>query len=338
MAAWVGGLDALIGEARARAWRRRRAWALAVLAIASAAAGVDWAVRSPVPVVRAGRVSEVRLGAYPIALAASRGSVWVAALGWVLRVDAASARVVARIRTPAVDNLSRVTIGLGGVWVTSGQDAGLVYRIDPGTDRILATIRVIGSATGVAVGDGYVWVSSVLTGPGVVSRIDPRTDAVVGHPIRVGPGPTEVEYGDRAVWVENSSPASLTRLDPRSRHASTVVGADATAFNSPVLGDVAAGAGGIWRVRNNLLEKVGLNGVALTLIGIPGAQLVVARGSTVWVLSVPNPTARLWRIDARSARIIGPPLRIAAGVALVASSRSIWSADQATASLTRVSR
>jgi streptogramin lyase len=202
----------------------------------------------------------------------------------------------------------------------------------------VAAAEVPGSAMGVAVGGGYVWVSSVRTGPGVVSRVDPRTNRVVGRPIRVGPGPNEVEYGDRAVWVENTSPASLTRIDPRSLRPSTVVGADALAFNSSVFGDVAAGAGGIWRVANNLLEKVGVSGVALTLIGIPGAQLVAARGSTVWVLSVPQPTARLWRIDARSGRIIGRPMRIAAGVALVASSRSIWVAEEARASLTRVAR
>jgi streptogramin lyase len=252
----------------------------------------------------------------------------------VLRVDAASGRVLARIRTPGVGYDSQVAAGLGGVWVTSGRDAGLVYRIDPRTDRVLTTVAVRGSAMGVAIGAGYVWVSSVLAGPGVVSRIDPRADRVVGRAIPVGPGPLELSYGDRAVWVENSSPASLMRLDPATERVATVVAADGQAFGSSVFGDVAADAGSVWRVRNNLLERVDpVTGVADVLTQVPGAALVTLRGAGVWVLAA----TRLWRVDARSGRIVGRPLRLPPGVALAASARSIWVADERSRTLTRVS-
>ena len=81
-------------------------------------------------------------------LAAGSGSVWTAdpIAGEVLRIDAATRRVVARI---PVGGDARVTTGPDAVWAVAGDllysgDAGPVrlLRIDPATNRVVARIRL----------------------------------------------------------------------------------------------------------------------------------------------------------------------------------------------------
>ena len=48
--------------------------------------------------------------------------------------------------------------GHGSVWVAS-YDAGTVIRIDPRSGDIVKTIQVGGHPSGIAVGDGRVWVT-----------------------------------------------------------------------------------------------------------------------------------------------------------------------------------
>ena len=51
-----------------------------------------------------------------------------------------------------------VAVGAGGVWVANSRE-GTVSRIDPQSNRVIATIRVGHSLQGIAVGGGAVWVS-----------------------------------------------------------------------------------------------------------------------------------------------------------------------------------
>ena len=84
-------------------------------------------------------------------IVASDGSVWVLEEGSVVRVNAARAKVQARIRVPGV--AGDIAAGDGAIWVTSGfLYSGAVDRIDPSTDRVVARIPVGGVALGVAVG------------------------------------------------------------------------------------------------------------------------------------------------------------------------------------------
>jgi DNA-binding beta-propeller fold protein YncE len=78
-----------------------------------------------------------------------------------------------------------VATGEGAVWVLS-QARRSVSRIDPTTGRITATIPVRG--TWLAAGAGSLWVLDLGDGQaGFVRRIDPRTNRVVGRPVRIDP-------------------------------------------------------------------------------------------------------------------------------------------------------
>jgi hypothetical protein len=85
-----------------------------------------------------------------------------------------------------------------------------VSRIDPGTGRVAATIRItLPPGTGrdtalpsaVAVGEGAVWVAvSWNPSTGEVLRIDPRTNAIAAR-IRTGGFVGELRLGAGSVWV-----------------------------------------------------------------------------------------------------------------------------------------
>jgi YVTN family beta-propeller protein len=48
-------------------------------------------------------------------------------------------------------------VGLGSVWIASAD--GTVSRIDPSSSGVVATIKVGGTPSGIAVGAGQVWVA-----------------------------------------------------------------------------------------------------------------------------------------------------------------------------------
>jgi ABC-type branched-subunit amino acid transport system substrate-binding protein len=124
---------------------------------------------------------------------------------WLVNVDNAVTRIDPRTNRPGQrievgsNLLSGVAVGAGSVWATS--EEGLLWRIEPGPKPITRTIDVgIGSAY-VAFGAGYVWTANWVKG--TVSRIDPRTNAVVST-VRVG-APQALAAGEGAAWVSVAS-------------------------------------------------------------------------------------------------------------------------------------
>ena len=73
-----------------------------------------------------------------------------------------------------------------------------MLRIDPRTNRIVNEIAVGREPTGVAIGDGSLWVANTLDR--TVSRIDPRRDRVVAT-VPVSASPLRLAVGRRSVWV-----------------------------------------------------------------------------------------------------------------------------------------
>jgi DNA-binding beta-propeller fold protein YncE len=89
------------------------------------------------------------------------------------------------------------------VWVANKLD-GSVMRVDPGLNRVVATIRVGAGIDSIAVGAGGVWVAR--SSSNVVMRIDPARNLVI-RTIRVGPAETAVgglAIGGQALWISGS--------------------------------------------------------------------------------------------------------------------------------------
>ena len=106
------------------------------------------------------------------------GSVWIATIGdgksWLGRYSAETGAEEARIPLPPTG--WGVVVGHGSVWV-SGSFTHEVYRIDPASNAIVATVSVPGLPKHIASGEGAVWVASQETG--LIHRIDPASSTVV---------------------------------------------------------------------------------------------------------------------------------------------------------------
>jgi YVTN family beta-propeller protein len=127
----------------------------------------------------------------------------------------AGGTVIARIRVgrsiPAAgqEGGGPMAVGEGAVWAMS-EAKGLLMRIDPKRDAVVATIKVEPPAEAAA-GDGAVWLSN--PSENTVTRVDPATNTVAAT-IRVGAQPEAIAVAPGAVWVSNAGVPSVSRIDP----------------------------------------------------------------------------------------------------------------------------
>jgi DNA-binding beta-propeller fold protein YncE len=289
------------------------------------------------PSLRAVPGASIRIPSGAVDVALGEGAVWVSGFGRMTRLDPNTDQVVATVGTPGTEDYSQIAVGLGAVWVTA--DGGRVYQIDPTTNRVVATVLVGGPIQGVEAAGGSIWVTRPAEGVGELIRVDPATSRVTGAPIKVGPGPVAVLYAFGALWVTNSSPTSVVRVDPSTGKVST------TGFN----GRVAAGFGSLWAAWEDTVVRADpKTGRPTATIGVPRAQAVAVGQGRVWALASPKSssptlfypikhTAELWEIDPMTNRIIGKPVRMDAlqPIALDVGGRALWVADYDSGTITR---
>jgi YVTN family beta-propeller protein len=135
------------------------------------------------------------------------GSLWTATdNGNLTRIDLLTNTIVKRVQLNKA--LVGIAIDEGAVWVVATGFPAAIFRIDPVTYEVVATIPAGGNRDqseeiGVAVGDGFVWVTD--TNSGTVSRI-----AIAGNdvqaPVDVGKNITAMAVGLSAVWVTIEEP------------------------------------------------------------------------------------------------------------------------------------
>jgi hypothetical protein len=144
--------------------------------------------------------------ATPARVAARAGDVWVVCCGPDAAPDAGLVRVqlgrvLARIALPGPPDA--VGVGASGVWVRG--TTGVVWRVDPGSLRVAATVRPPrgrgGTGGGVVVTYDGVWVSDPANA--TVWHIDPDRNRVDGRLEADGRG-LAVE-ADGTVWMTSGS-------------------------------------------------------------------------------------------------------------------------------------
>jgi hypothetical protein len=201
------------------------------------------------------------------AIAVGDGGVWVTTRDGLARIDAASSQVVSRI--PVGRRLAGVAVGMGAVWATD-PTIGTVFRIDPSTNDLVATVHVPGAGA-VALGEGAVW----ITGRDGLTRVDPATNRTLAV-IRT-PAATSLAVGAGAVWLAGAQ--AVTRIDAAKNRVVArieVPGGDPT---------VAVGGGAVWVTGSQLLYEIDPSTNRLkTRISDPsgGAYLAVGEGA-VWI-------------------------------------------------------
>jgi DNA-binding beta-propeller fold protein YncE len=114
-----------------------------------------------------------------------------------------------------------VTARPDGVWVAGDALDRRVFRIDPGSRKVVAQIHLPFPPGGIAAGhQGAVWVTGQLGN--VVARIDSATNRIA-RIVPVGREPTGIAVGDDSVWVANTLDRSISRIDPRSNRVVNVI-------------------------------------------------------------------------------------------------------------------
>jgi branched-chain amino acid transport system substrate-binding protein len=132
---------------------------------------------------------------------------------------------------------SGIAVADDAIWVVGDPLDRRLWRIDPETGDVAATISLPFAPKDVAVGEGGVWVTSQLDD--TLSRVDPRTNDVTAT-VAVGRGASGVAVGAGSVWVANAIDETVSRIDPQGVRVTDTIEVD----GSP--DDVAVGEDGLW--------------------------------------------------------------------------------------------
>src|SRR5829696_9011068 len=253
-------------------------------------------------------VARIGLPVPPFSVATGEGYVWAltrepAPAVW--RIDPSSNRVVGEPTRLPVDPW-HIAVGVGSVWVTPNGADGRLLRINPRTGQISARISAhpIYFGSVLAVGAGSVWTGNDderYQGGATVSKVDPRTNRVVGNPLVLG-SPQSIAFGQGALWMADHA-GWLVKIEPATFTVVTRQRLDFGAHGVVVTGDavyVADAHGG------RLLEADPKTAVIRRIVALtPGLSTrrsglarsgrvlrlfgrTKRRGTTAWFASIPR--------------------------------------------------
>jgi YVTN family beta-propeller protein len=217
------------------------------------------------------------------------------------------------------------------VWVNS-KPTDMVFRMDPNSNQVVATVPVKKPCSGFAVAAGTLWspsceenviyridlvtnkvVAKVPVGPadteggiafgsgsawmpsdpkGIVSRIDPATNKVIAQ-IKVAPGSFTAVYGYGLVWVSSTEKSIVSVIHPANNEVIAEIPVD----ENPRF--MAAGEGYVWTLnqRKGNVSKIDPRTkkvVATIEVGVPGLGGDIAAGEgSVWVTEKTIPISRI---------------------------------------------
>jgi streptogramin lyase len=175
-----------------------------------------------------GTVSLAPASLGPVGITVAYGFVWVAVHDGqpttsVLKIDPSTLAVVdvIPVGTGQTAGPNWMAAGAGSVW-TDVPNINAVVRIDPTTDRVVATIADKGDCGALVASDTAVWVAGgggagCLPG---VTRIDPASNTVTAQ-VNAGGQTDSLALGANTLWFGTSLSTFLGRADTTTN---TVVG------------------------------------------------------------------------------------------------------------------
>jgi hypothetical protein len=235
---------------------------------------------------------------------------------------------VADVRTPAFARSSRlspaaVACAVAALLLAASLTVLLVARAGKPAAPVAQVIAVPGHPTGLAVTPGRVWVSAQRTG--TVRVFDSTTGRQVGPPVRTGGTPARLAVGASGMWVADTARGAVVPV--RWRPGPFVfepieLGADVS--------DVALAARAVWVLSSaegvvRVLEPGARQASHALAVG---ENPVALAADDRWVVAAVAGNGTIARIDARTRRLAGPPLRVGGVPMAVAVSGGIaWVAD-----------
>jgi YVTN family beta-propeller protein len=212
-----------------------------------------------------------------------------------------------------------------------------VQRIDPRTNRLVATIQPGANPADVAVGEGAVWV--VNASDRTVSRIDPETNSVRTAP--AGGDPHGVATGEGAVWVFSPRDQALARIDPNTLSTlgttALISRTGQLAYGGLASWALAVGEGSVW-AGGRSVNRVNPNGVVIDTISDPYLAVGIAFGyGSVWIRNANfEPGGGLWRVEPATNRVTAKIPLSFYPFGLAVGEGGVWTADSETDTLVRI--
>jgi DNA-binding beta-propeller fold protein YncE len=245
------------------------------------------------------------------ALAVGYGALWVVR-DRVARIDPGH-RLTLEIPGTASGTAFAIAVGAGSVWVAD-DGANEILRIAPKRAKLIAGVDVPGRAWGVAAGRESVIVISVPTngpvsgpdGSRLLRRLNPKTNEL-SRPLARLTCDAGVAVTSRAVWTLDACTGVLARRDPRTLEVRRERAMHVLS-QTPVFA-----FGSLWLARRGGTLRVDPTTLRVRAV-IPARSVAVAVGAGfVWAFDAGGPQRRpaLRRIDPRTNRVIGSPVRFA---------------------------
>lgn len=169
------------------------------------------------------------------------------------------------------------------VWVASTKP-NAVLRIDPATNRVLATVKVSGEAcSGLASGFGSIWVP-VCGKKTALVRIDAAKNTIsAALPIPPAGPEGGIATSEDSVWMVTDKNGTLTRIDPSVNHARQKISIPSGSYN-PLFSN-----GVVWitGVESDLLTAVDAGtGKVLESVRVgPKPRFLTSGGGSIWTLN-----------------------------------------------------
>jgi protein kinase-like protein len=184
-------------------------------------------------------------------VASGGGIVWAAGCPFVHRMstDSGPIRLLWSTFLPFAPHATVETVrsqiremayGGGSLWALGDALDRRLWRLDPRTGEILATIDLGFPPTSAAYANGMLWITD-----GLHDRVVPVDAATgrVGRGVQVGANPTGIAAGAGSLWVVNTVGGTLSRIDPVRRRVVDTIGVGAGPRG------VALGGGQVWVTR-----------------------------------------------------------------------------------------
>lgn len=217
-------------------------------------------------------------------------SLWAPLCGspGVARVDIAGKEPTVVVISKGIKRGGPLTSGTGSIWMIA-DPAGVLVRIDPDANAVVAEVTVPSGAAALTFGHDAVWVAS--SAKDVVTRVNGYSNVVM-ETIKVGRAPSAVAVGEGSVWVWSAGDGSVSRIDPKTNKVAETIKTGVTASG----GAITVGEGSVWvsapgaplmridPTTNRLVQQ--FNG--------PGGGTVAVGLKSLWLAATP---AAVWRLD-----------------------------------------
>lgn len=219
---------------------------------------------------------------------------------------------------------------------------GSLVRIDPQTNRAVATTPVGKDPSAVAVGGGSIWVANF--GDGTVSRVDPATNSIL-QTIAAHGSPTGLAVAGGAVFAANGADGSVVVIDAPNGTISRTVALSGFPTH-PATVDVGEGA--VWVANSNDASVLRLDAVSGERVArIPLANLpdevhsgavftgVAAGEGAIWV-AAGQLRRTVSRLDPATGRLIATIKLHDAPQGIAVGAGAVWVTNQFGDSISRI--